>query len=149
MKKICMIVAALCAAFCCALPTFAADRKAPVYETFSPDMVMEIMKEEGYSVSLDDDGDICWKVDGYKTWITFYKENRSIQFYTIFESDAGLDKHNEFNKNYRYARSYMPKSGSARVEMDLSFHGGITKKRLLDSFKDWKAIFSLWREKVL
>ena len=144
-----MIVATLCAAFCCALPSFAADRKAPVYEKFTPEMVLQIMKEEGYTVSLDDDGEICWKVDGYKTWISFYSENRSLQYNTRFKSDATLEKHNEFNNSYRFVRSTMPERGSASLRMDLEVDGGITKKRLIDSFKTWQMVFSTWRDKVL
>ena len=149
MKHIRMIII-VCAVFCCALSAGAGERTALVYDSFSPDTVLKIMKEEGYNVSLTDDNDIRWKLDGYKTWITFYKDNRSLQFYSGFSSDdATLAKHNEFNVKYRYGRSLMPKQGSARLEIDLDFDGGISKERLIDFLKTCSRLFTVWREKVL
>ena len=148
MKKLCVVIA-LFSAMCCALPVMADERRATVYDTFAPNTVYELMKEQGYSVSFDTDGDLIWKLDGYKTYIQFYKGNKSLQFYTSFNSDAALEKHNEFNKKYRWSRSYSPKEGAARLELDLDFAGGITKERLLDFLKTCQLMFGTWREKVL
>ena len=147
MKK--FLAIAMFAAFC-ALPAMAADRVGNIYETFAPNTVCEIMQAKGYTVSFDTDGEIIWQLDGYKTYITFNKGNRSITFYAIFKApDTTLEKHNEFNKDYRFGRSLMPKPGSARLEVDLEFDGGISQERLEDFFKTCQVLFSTWREKVL
>ena len=148
MKKFCMAIA-LFSAMCCAVTVSAEGRQAVVYDAFAPNEVFEIMKERGYEVSFDSDGDILWKLDGYKTFITFYKGNKSLQFFTTFNSDVPLEKHNEFNKKYRWSRSYCPNPGTACLELDLDFEGGITKERLIDFLGTCRRLFSTWCEKVL
>ena len=148
MKKLCVVIA-LFSAMCCALPVMADERRATVYDTFAPNTVYELMKEQGYSVSFDSDGDILWKLDGYKTYIQFTKGNKYIRFRASFNSDASLEKHNNFNKKYLWSRSYSPEEGTARLALDLDFEGGITKARLLDFLRTCHQMFGTWREKVL
>lgn len=151
-KKICMLFA-LCAAFCCAVPLFAADRKDYVYETFTPEMVLEIMKGEGYDVTLKtkkSEKYILWVLGGCKSVIAFYNDNHSIQFYIRFaDTNASLIKHNAFNNERRYGKSVKDETGGDGLEVDLSFVGGITKKRLIDFFELCRVLLSKWREEVL
>ena len=153
MKKFCMVVALLVAA-CGALPTMAATRQGLIHTTFSAPQVLRIMQAQGYTVRIDRDGDIEWTMKAgsstYKGYITFYKDNRSIQFFIGFRApDVTLQKHNQFNKDYRFGRSLMPRPGSARLEADLDFDGGISEERLVDFFRTCQSLFQTWYEKVL
>lgn len=151
MKKVFLCVMLL-ASVLCALPV-RADAKTNVFESLSAAQLKQIMAGEGYNVTVDEDGDISWKLDGYKAFITFYDKNHSIQFFVRFTADEiDMDKVNQFNARYRFGRTFVAtgKQGKAlALELDLDFAGGITEARLKDFLKTCQHIFSTWREKIL
>ena len=124
--------------------------KDTVHDTFNVTSVLRIMRDAGYSVSVTDNGAIQWKINGYKSFIFFDDDNEAIQFYIGFDSDnATVERCNEFNKKYRYVRTYMKKPGDVKLEMDLSFTGGITEARLKRFLQTCKFAFEEWHKQVV
>lgn len=151
MKKM-FLSAMLLTSVLCALPV-RADAKITVFESLTAAQLKQIMAGEGYNVTVDEDGDISWKLDGYKAFITFYDKNHSMQFFVRFTAEnPDPEKVNLFNAKYRFGRTYIAtgKKGKAlALELDLDFAGGITEARLKDFLKTCQHIFSAWRDKVL
>ncbi len=148
MKK---MLCAMLLAFVLFAPAAIQARSAVVYDSISPMTLCNWLQEEGYSASIDDDNDIVLKINGYKTFITFFKGNNSIQFYAIFKSDGITpSKIFNFHKNYRYARTYYnSEKKSAYLELDFDFEGGVTKQNVLNNIKHCKRLFEIWYDKVL
>ena len=124
--------------------------KDTVHDTFNVSSVIRIMRDAGYSVSITNEGAIQWKIDGYKAFIFFDDDNEAIQFYIGFDSDnATVHRCNEFNKKYRYVRTYMNTAGDVKLEIDLSFTGGITEARLKKFLATCKYAFGEWKKQVV
>ncbi|PID81718.1 hypothetical protein CSA17_02175 [bacterium DOLJORAL78_65_58] len=108
------------------------------------------MDEEGYAVSLDSDGDILWKLDGYMAFMFISDNQNALQFFVHFQSDsANLEKVNAWNRSKRYSRSYLDEEGNPVLELDLDLEGGITHARLLDFLKTCKVSFNVWLDEAL
>jgi len=121
-----------------------------VVETTSKSKMMDLMKDQGYNVKLDDDGDILWKLDGVSTYMFVADDGESIQFYTKFNTeDVPMEKINAWNRDKRYSRTYIDKKGFPVLELDLDFAGGITEKRIIDFINTCKASLSRWQSEVL
>ena len=57
-----------------------------VISKISAGQLMNLAREEGYSCSLDEDGDLLWKMDGYTTYLFVSKSGRIITFQTGFSA---------------------------------------------------------------
>lgn len=113
--------------------------------------LMSLMQAEGYTVSIDKDGDISWKVDGYNTSVILYK-GTSIQFYSAFSNDddnVSLEAVNAWNRDKRYSKTYLDEKGSPCLELDLDFEGGVTRSRLINFLTVSKLSFELWVRDVI
>ncbi len=112
--------------------------------------LLGIMAEEGYAVSLDSDGDILWKLDGYTAFMFISDTQSALQFFVHFQSDSSnLEKVNAWNRSKRYSRSYLDEKNNPVLELDLDLEGGITHARLLDFLKTCKVSFNVWLDEVL
>ena len=116
--------------------------------------IVEIMKDEGYSVELesyaDQEPDVLWQLDGNTCIIFTYDDGHAIQFYVGFtDTNATLRDVNEWNKTKRFSRSYLDDEGDPCLELDLDFAGGITESRLHDFFRTCKVSFQQWHKYVV
>lgn len=111
--------------------------------------LLAVMRQEGYSVEVDKDGDIVWTLNGYKALMLIPNGN-SLQFYTSFaESKADLQRANTWNMNKRYSRCYIDKNGRACLELDLDLQGGVSMDRIRDFLSTCRDSFSIWYQEVL
>ncbi len=107
--------------------------------------IQQLMQNEGYAVEVDRDGDLLWKIDGYRTWMFIQNDGESLQFYTTFTSkQATLQKLNDFNAEHKYMRTFFNKKGNPCLEADLDLAGGVTTDRVLDYLKTCKWLLSKW-----
>ena len=124
--------------------------EASVLQSISRDQLTALMAEEGYSTSIDKDGDIVWKIEGFKSYLFILDDGAALQFHSSFINDgATLKKINEWNQSKRYSRSYLDDDGDPTLELDLDLAGGITRERIKDYLKTCRASFNAWYAEVV
>ena len=124
----------------------------------STEQFMVFAREEGYSCSVDDDGDLLWKLDGYTTYLFISKSSHIITFQTGFQCSeedelALLQRINDWHRGIRFARSYFERWPEnvdlVKLELELDLTGGITRERLIDFLSICRDMFTKWRAEVL
>jgi Putative bacterial sensory transduction regulator len=136
-----------------AMLAFAAAAQAgdkDIIESVTRNDVQELLEDEGFSVEVDEDGDLLWKLEGYNTWMFVAKDGESLQFYAPFgDGNATLKKVNTWNQTRRYSRSYLDDEGDPRLELDLDMAGGVTVARIKDFFLTCRVSFTAWTSEVV
>lgn len=133
---------------------------AEIYTEIDSSTLMRMMRNEGYSVSLDSDADIVWKKDGIKSYIIFSDGNErcnSIYFRCGFSFDGdkvadAVVQCNEYNSKYRFGKAYVEvKDGKYAVVFQYPFilRGGVTKERIQYFFKECIDFFGDWKKTVV
>lgn len=131
------------------LPALADDNQQ-VIRRISIQQLHDLMKAEGYGVRIDEDGDLEWKIDGYRTYMLVADDSESVQFRVGFnDGTATLEKVNDWNSNKRYSTSYLDKEGDPVLELDLDLAGGVTKARMLDYLTTCRVSFEAWVDEVV
>lgn len=114
------------------------------------DDLVQIMRTEGYAVSFDEDGDVLWKLEGFKAFLFVAKDGEAIQFHSSFsDGSATLKRINEWNQTKRFSRSYLDDDGDPHLELDLELTGGVTRGRLVDFLKTCRVSFTMWCKEVV
>ena len=125
-----------------------AQAQAVVSQT-STAQLESIMKQEGYSYTVDKDGDLVWKIDGYSALLLIPKDKASILFRASFDWDVPLSRINSWNRTKKYSRSYLDHENDPVLELDLDLEGGVTRARIVSFLKTSNISFSVWRNEVL
>ena len=129
-----------------------------VISSVSGEQLLHLLREEGYSCSFDDDGDILWKMDGFTTYLFLSRDQNIITFQTGFhcgdEDEVSLLKRiNQWHRSIRFARTFFEQREEGadliKLELDIDLTGGVTKERLIDFFITCRDMFSKWRAEVL
>lgn len=118
--------------------------------TVTKDELRALMEAEGYSVSPDEDGDIVWKVEGFRTLVLVTDDGTSVMFRSSFgDGNATLERVNDWNRTKRYSRSYMDEENDPVLELDLDLAGGVTRARILDFLKTCRSSYVAWIGEVV
>lgn len=132
------------------LSTKSAAQRAEIITAMTKVQLRDLMKAEGYAVSIDDDGDLLWKIDGLHTSLFVVGEGDSLQFHIAFsDGNATLEKVNAWNRDMRYSRNYLDESGDPHLELDLDLAGGVTQARVLDFIRTCHLSLQKWIEVVV
>lgn len=148
MKKIVIVFALFCSLFAC--------YGQEIYSKIDARTLLGIMRDEGYSVSLDKDADIIWKKDGVRSCILFSdgnKEQTNFYFLCSFKIDQekiakALAICNEYNKTKRFGKSYVRKDAVV-FNLPLNLRNGVTKSRIIDYLDDCQTFFKSWKKEVV
>lgn len=133
-----------------AIPPPAEDGTDVVISTITTDELRSIMKAEGYETMFDKDGDVVWKIEGFKPHVFVAQDGKAIQFHSSFsDGNATLKKVNEWNRTKRFSRTYLDDDGDPHLELDLDMEGGVTVARLLDFLKTCRVSFDAWCRDVV
>lgn len=120
----------ICAAFF-VLVTSAFAEAPVIVEKMTVEDVAAILTEEGYQPEIDGDSACNFKVQGLTAQILLYEEGASIQFHSSWiNTDATLERVNEWNKNWRCSRAHLDDEGNPHMRADLDLAGGVTKNRI-------------------
>ena len=125
-----------------------AQAQAVVSKT-STAQLESIMKQEGYSYTVDKDGDLVWKIDGYSALLLLPKDKESILFRASFDQSVPMSRINSWNRTKKYSRSYLDHENDPVLELDLDLEGGVTQARIVSFLKTSNVSFSAWRNEVL
>ena len=121
-----------------------------LFKSITRVQMKSIMDSEGSSVTPDDDGDLVWKIDGFKSFLFVAKDETSIQFHASFKSDnTTVRKVNEWNRTMRYSKTYLDSDGDPHLELDLDLAGGVTRARIIDFLKTCTLSFGNWKKQVV
>lgn len=127
-----------------------AQSSSQVVSTMSRDQLKAFLTSEGYSFTTDEDGDIVWKIEGFRTLLLVAKDEKSIQFRAAFgDGNATLKKVNEWNRTKKYSRSYLDNEGDPVLELDLDLDGGVARARIADFLKTCRISFTAWQDEVV
>lgn len=129
---------------------FSTTAQAQTYTQINGQEIASILQEKGQTVSLDNDGDVIWTVDGVRTLIIIAQDRESIQFVASFsDGNATPSKINQWNKSKRYSRTFLDDQGRPVLKLDLDFAGGITKARIIDYLITCRTSVKRWIEEVV
>jgi hypothetical protein len=132
----------------------ASAEEAEIITAPDPAVIVEIAKGFGSAkIDKDDNGDpmVSGRIQGLKYSVWFYGcENHekctSIQFAAGYSDDFTAEQANEWNKKYRWVKSFAGDGSNFR--MDVSFRGGITRANLEEQFSNWDSMTSDIKEFV-
>lgn len=122
-----------------------------LYTTMDSKTLESIMKAEGYtSVTIDEEGDIIWKIEGLSAAVIIDEDGESLLFQITFsDSKATLQHINNWNQTKRYSRSYIADDDRIVLELDLSLKGGVGKARIIDFLKTSRVSLAAWSQEVV
>ena len=144
------LLTVLIVALSVSLPSAHAGQDQQVIAKASIKQVKAIAKGEGYAVSIDEDGDLLWKIEGYRTYILVSDDGEYIQFQSSFEdTDTSLEKINAWNQSKRYSRTYLDSEGDPVLELDLDLEGGVTHARVISFLQTCNVSFRSWLGEVI
>lgn len=134
-----------------AAETSAKDLEADVIESVTPELLLEILRQEGYAATTDSDGNVVWRLDGYRTLLLAGGGSSSIiRFFSAFNSDDTTLEHvNEWNKTKFFSSSYLSDDGKPVLELHLDLDGGVTIRRIVDFLGTCHRSFSRWVSEVV
>lgn len=149
-----MIRTALCAASCLAsasaLPAMADDTTS-----ITPNLVFELARGYG-SAELDTSGEdpmISGRIEGVKYAVYMYgckavtDECTSLRFYAGWVTDTPDRKLvNDFNRDFRFAKSYVDNDEDIVLEMDANLRGGVSRSHVDDQFDWWRIVLEKFTE---
>ena len=126
--------------------------KQPVRVAISKQQLLKLMKQEGYAVSIDSDGDFLWKIDGLRTFISLGKKNNTVSFRAV-SSPLKVTKEamalvNTWNSSRRYSRSFFTKDRLV-LQLDFQLVGGVTERNILGYLHLCKLSFGAWLSTVI
>ena len=120
------------------------------------DAVARMMAEAGLSVTrlTDRKGDpmLESRIEGTVFHVNFYDCHpacQAMQFSAGFQLDAPMpmEMANLWNRDHRFGKVYLDRSGDPFVEMDIGLAGeGIGRDNFLDALDTWRVILSEFRD---
>lgn len=121
---------------------------SPVFNSIHVTQLEQIMQQQGYTVEVDSDGDILWRLDGMTMFILV--QDTALQFYSVLPGvESSLETVNEWNRTKRYSRSYLDSDQDPVLELDLDLAGGVTEDRIIDFLSTCRLSFSAWLKEVM
>lgn len=124
--------------------------RADVLTQVSTEAIAEIMNGEGYATTIEEDGDIVWKIDGVTTQLLVDADAKTISFRVSYKNErTTLKMINEWNRTTRFSQSYLDDDGDPVLESDLQFEGGITRERVIDYLRVCRRLLEVWTKEVL
>ena len=128
-----------------------------IYTSVDAEIILDIMKKQGYEVQLDKDCDIEWDINGVKCRIIFddgRKKQSNFFFACTFSIDPSsaanaIVKCNEYNRKAKFGTCYVgKKNNSVTYQLTLNLRGGVTEARIIDFFDDCKQLLGHWRKSI-
>ena len=115
------------------------------------DRLLAILREEGFTADVNENGILIWKLGGYRTQLFISEKTGSnIQFHSSFgDGSATLKKVNDWNATKRYSKTYLDDEGDPHLELDLDLEGGVTRARLVDFLRTCRQSFDVWLREVV
>lgn len=115
----------------------------------NPAKILEIARGFG-SAELESEADgtpiIRGRLEGARYSIFFFgcengKDCGSIQFWTYAAApENALEVINAWNRDFRFGKAYLDKTGDVTIEMDVNLWGGVSVKNLDDTFDWWRSV---------
>lgn len=141
----------LSASWC--VPARAADDAATqeVLTSIDRDLMLEILRAEGYAADVDARGVIIWKIEGCRSQIFIDEDTgTTVQYHISFsDGNATLERVNDWNRTKRYSRTFLDEEGDPHLVLDLDVEGGVTRERVADFIKTCRVSMKAWCTEVV
>jgi hypothetical protein len=129
---------------------WAQPAQAQLIQRMSTAELSKLMNEEGYSTTVDADGDLIWKIEGYRTLLVIGSSKNNLLFRASFaQKGVPLSKVNAWNQSKRYSRAYLDSDGDPALQLDLDMDGGVGKERIKDFLKTCGISLRTWLKEVV
>ncbi|MDR1036573.1 MAG: YbjN domain-containing protein [Deltaproteobacteria bacterium] len=113
----------------------------------------DIMHAEGLDVSqgtsTDGAGYLVWTLDGSEGFISVGRAGTHLNVAFNAGESAGENVVNTWNDDMEFSRTYLDHGGSAVLEMDLDYEGGICEDNVRAFFRKGAASHALWKRTVV
>lgn len=106
-----------------------AAEQAPIFRQITDHEIGVLLTELGYQHETADDGGIVYQAGGFT--ITAYHDGTSLQLRSVFADEIPLDRINQWNRTYRYAKATVDSQGLLILDSDLSLLGGVTLEAMI------------------
>ena len=140
----------LLVAACCVAPSALAQVQG------DPDVIALLMQDAGLQIRRSDAEDgspmLQSNIDGIDFYVNFYDCAQvcgAVQFTAGFDLDEAMpmEMANLWNRDHRFGKVYLDRSGDPFVEMDIGLAGeGIGRVNFLDALDTWRVILSEFRD---
>lgn len=125
------------------------DAGQRVIDKITRDELIALMKSEGYAVDVTDQGNIRWKIDGFRSVIYVADDQHSMQFSVGFvDLEPSLERINEWNRDMRFSSSYLDSEVDPNLKLDLDIAGGVTQDRIVGFLSSCRTAFENWRQHI-
>ena len=125
------------------------SRQSHIWEFLDERNLKSIMSQQNYDVSIDEDNDIFWRTDGYKTYIRILDKGHTLLYFVKFTNeDVSFKQVNTWNSKAKFSRSYLTEK-SVVFEMGINLEGGITHNRLLSFLESCNKTMKKWKKNVV
>jgi hypothetical protein len=106
-----------------------------VLERITVERMQAMIQHEGFpDVSVDPDGDLIVRMNGYRVLVSVSQNDFSVVLlrFALSGTRATLRDVNEWNSSKLFSRAYIDEDGDPVLEMDVDLAGGVTVARLRD-----------------
>jgi hypothetical protein len=141
----CLLLPALCAILVGAAVAAGPGDDREVVERMTVERMQAIIQHEGFpDVTVDPDGDLIVRMNGYQVLVSVSQNDYSVVLlrFAISGTRATLRDINEWNSRKLFSRAYLDEDGDPVVEMDVDLAGGVTVARLRDMVRTFAQVQS-------
>lgn len=134
---------------CLLLPAIGLARAAgpgddrEVLERITVERMQAMIQHEGFpDVSVDPDGDLIVRMNGYRVLVSVSQNDYSVVLFRFAISDtrATLRDINDWNGTKLFSRAYLDDDGDPVLELDVDLAGGVTVARLRDAVRTFAQV---------
>lgn len=117
-----------------------------VLTSISVPKLRAMLDSAGYENSVDSDGDIVVKMHNLRGY--FFVSETSVSYRITVKSKVTAAFINDWNKQWKYGRTYLDRDGDPVLQLDLDLDGGVTRKRIQDYIKTCETLMDKWTDKL-
>jgi hypothetical protein len=130
--------------------TLEAQSNRKIYEKISLPELQSIMKSQGYTVDFFEEKEVlAWYFDEEISLLSTDKPY-TINFYTYKKNvNTTANDVNEWNRQFKYSKTFIDTDKDVSLELDLDLSGGITQERIVDFLFTCEVSFKEWNKRVI
>ena len=132
-----------------AIAASAPDVESMLHDSFSDEELVEILVEEGYRVSVIEDGFLRIVIDGDSYLLLNFDDGDLQAYYSIRSSAMTHYVINEWNREMRLSRAYLDSDNDPVLESDLLANGGLTRENVSEFFSVFTLSVSAFKRFLL
>ncbi|MDR2405629.1 MAG: YbjN domain-containing protein [Deltaproteobacteria bacterium] len=122
-----------------------------IHDSLTLPEIIAIMEKANYKVvHYKEKGVIAWELGNNVIALVSTDKPKSINFYTYERGGkVTLEDANNWNRDFKYSKTYLDEDKDVVLELDLDLTGGVTERRIIDFFASCKLSHEQWLKQVI